>query len=952
MNGGSDLTNGRRTFGPFILTANERLLTRHGVPIELGARALDLLIVLTSKPNQVLGKRELLARVWPDVTVEEGSLRFHMAGLRKALGDGQDGARYITTLAGQGYCFVAPVHDEGAKVASPLLTTGAQHANLPVRLSRMIGRDRDVETIAAELTQSRFVTILGPGGVGKTTVAVAVAHVLKEAFGGATVFVDLAMLTDANLVATALSSMLGQPVQSQDATSALVSFLGPQRILLVLDTCEHLLDTVASLAAAILDGAPGVHILATSREAIRIEDERVYRMDALACPPDDSELTAETLQHYPATRLFIERATASGAKLDLDDESASLVAAICRKLDGLALAIELAARRIESHGLQQTASLLNESLTRLWLGSRTAPPRHKTLQATLDWSYGLLSEVERSVLCRLAVFVGNFTLDAALDVATSAEIDRASVFNAIDSLVAKSVLAVRPTGAMTRYRLLDTTRAYALDIPLDRAEKAAISRRHAGYYRRWLQQTEEEWRSLTTGAERQPYFAGLNNARLALEWCFGEDGDVPGGIALAAAATPVFLAMSLLPECQRWSQRAIQALDATSGGGLEEMQLQAHLGLSLMYTSGHGEAPRAALERAVWIAAANGDRLSEARLLGPLFFYHFRCGDIRMCMQHARRSVDIAETLGEPGASALSFTLMGICLTVTGEVGAGLEKLDRAIADAPATVDGWSIHFGFDAYRWNRLAHIMALSLGGRTKAMREAVDGAFRDAIAKDHPMSLATTINSTAALLLVGAVEAAESHLNWFVSRAELNSLQPYLDLGRAFRAELAIGRGDLNYGVTELTTQLGRLDAARFRLFTVRLRCALARGLLQSCRAGEALAVIDETLRQIETSGQRSFLPEAMRIKGNILLSEQQDFAEGERCLNAALELSRSQGSGVWELRAATDLAGHWATQHRLGDARHLLRPVVLSFADEEEMPDLKAARELLVSLENRP
>jgi predicted ATPase len=204
----------------------------------------------------------------------------------------------------------------------------------------------------------------------------------------------------------------------------------------------------------------------------------------------------------------------------------------------------------------------------LWQGSRTAPPRHQTLHAALDWSYGLLSELERVVLRRLAVFVGHFTLDAALEVVTSATVDRSTVFGAIDSLVAKSMVATRPIGAMMRYRLLDTTRAYALDISLDDAEATDLAVRHATYYRRWLEQTGTEWATLSTGVERTPHFAALNNVRAALEWSFGQSGDVGIGIGLATAAAPVFLAMSLLTECYRWSERAILALDERSRGWL------------------------------------------------------------------------------------------------------------------------------------------------------------------------------------------------------------------------------------------------------------------------------------------------------------------------------------------------------------------------------------------------
>ena len=350
----------------------------------------------------------------------------------------------------------------------------------------------------------------------------AVGHHLAESFTGAVLFVDLGMLSDPRLVTTGVASMMGLSIQSDDPRPGLMAYLRDKRVLLILDTCEHLIDAVAALAASLIEQAPQVHILATSREALRIEGEHVYRLDALACPPDAPDLTAAAVQKFPAVQLFVERAIASGARLDISDLDAPIVASICRKLDGVALAIELAARRVESYGLQQTAALLDQRLTLLWLGSRTAPPRQKTLQATLDWSYGLLSDLERVVLRRLAVFVGHFTLDAALEVAAIAPLDQSTVTGAIDSLVAKSMVSTRPIGAMMRYRLLDTTRAYALEIKIDDTELADLAVCHATYYRRWLEQTGTEWSTLSTGTERAPHFAGLNNVRAALEWCFGE----------------------------------------------------------------------------------------------------------------------------------------------------------------------------------------------------------------------------------------------------------------------------------------------------------------------------------------------------------------------------------------------------------------------------------------------
>lgn len=941
------------SFGPFTLLAGERLLTKGNTPIELGARALDLLIVLISTPNKVMTKKDLMARVWPDVHVEEGSLRFHMNALRKALGDGVDGARYITTLAGRGYCFVAPVSQAAGRNA-PLSPSPIHfpHANLPNRLSRMIGRDGDVAELSSQLSASRFVTVVGAGGVGKTTVAVAVAHHLSEAFNGATLFVDLGMLNDANLVSAALASMMGLRVGSDDAQQNLIAYLRDKRVLIVLDTCEHLIEAIATLAAGIMEAAPQVHILATSREALRIEGERVYRLDVLACPQADEAVTAQAVQMFPAMQLFVERALASGAQLDIGDAEAPVVAVICRKLDGMALAIELAARRVGSYGLQQTAELLDQHLALPWAGSRTAPARQRTLQATLDWSYGLLSEPERLVLRRLAVFVGHFTLDAALEVVTSPPLDRPTVFEAIDSLVAKSMVVTRPIGAMMRYRLLDATRAYALEVGLDPAEGANLAARHASYYRRWLEQSGAEWTSLKTGTERAPYFAGLNNARAALEWCFGKDGDVVTGIALAAVATPVLLAMSLLPECHRWSERALLSLDPAQRGSSEEMQLQASFGLSSMYISGHSEAASAALHRSLDIAQARGDHFNEVSLLGPLFFYNMRSGEFRLCLELARRSTAIADAVGNPAVQALAHTLLGISFTLMGNLDEAEAELEAALECGKGAPDERTIHFGFDHYSWVRVARITLLFLQGRPDQSRAAIQEAFNDASGMHHPVSLAIAINSTAALLWIGDLDAAERHLDWLIARAQSDSFAPYLHLAHAFRGELSIRRGALKEGVELLQAQLEKLRATRYGLFAMRLQAVVADGLAMSGRFAEALELIEQTARQIDEKGYTSYLPELLRMWGSVLLAMPERDAEiAEKCFLQSLELSRAQGTVAWELRAATDLAQHWRERGRSKDAIALLRTSVAKFGEGVDTPDLEAAKSLLTKLTTR-
>jgi predicted ATPase/DNA-binding winged helix-turn-helix (wHTH) protein len=584
------------SFGPFRLFATERLLEKDGFQVSLGGRALDLLIALVERASEVVSKRELMARVWPNLVVDEGSLRFHIASLRKVLGDGQSGVRYVTNVAGRGYCFVAPIRRSTVKPPRAESFVAERAAKLPARLLRMVGRDETIQMISGQLLGQRFVTVVGPGGIGKTTAAISVAHVKFAEFGGAVYFVDLGALDDPSLVPSAIGSALGLSVSSGSPIQALLSFVRDQRLLLVLDSCEHVIETVAAVAESIFREASEVHILATSRESLRVEGEQVYRLPPLGCPPDAVELKAAEALSFPAVRLFVERVGASGAPFVLSDADAPVVADLCRRLDGIALAIELAASRVVALGIRGTAALLDNQFRLLWQGRRTALPRHQTLGATLDWSHNLLSEFERVVLRRLAVFVGTFSLEAAQAVAAGNPFDRGQIVEAVTSLVSKSLVAAEIGATSVCYRLLDTTRAYVQSKLVQSGEEIAVARRHAMYYREFLERTDSAPQS-SKPAGRPEHREHVSNVRAALEWAFSAQGDLDLGTALAAASAPLFLEMSLLSECRVWMERSIVARQAAPWDPRREMEIQVALALSLMFTEGDCEEARAGLAR-------------------------------------------------------------------------------------------------------------------------------------------------------------------------------------------------------------------------------------------------------------------------------------------------------------------------------------------------------------------
>jgi DNA-binding winged helix-turn-helix (wHTH) protein len=368
MDGDSSWTHGVISFGPFRLFPTERQLKKGDEPLQLRSRALDTLIALVERAGEVVTQRELISRVWPDVTVEEANLRVQIASLRKALGDEREGARYIVTVPGRGYCFVAPVTLSTPQLSPPRKSAVSDQLQmLPPRLTRIIGRDDTIRALSAQLMMCRFVSIVGPGGIGKTTVAISVAHTLLNGFNGAVFFVDLAALTDVRLVPTTVARALGLMVQTKDPLRSLPAFIGDKKILLVLDSCEHVIDSAAMVAERVVSEAPQAHVLTTSREALRVEGEQVHLLYALDCPPEDGGLTAAGALAYPAVQLFTERAAASGYDEMLSDFNAPIVAAICRRLDGIALAIELAASRAGALGVRGVRSC--STIASAWSGT-------------------------------------------------------------------------------------------------------------------------------------------------------------------------------------------------------------------------------------------------------------------------------------------------------------------------------------------------------------------------------------------------------------------------------------------------------------------------------------------------------------------------------------------------------------------------------------------------------
>ena len=370
-------------FGPFELHIAQRLLLDNGRVVPLGSHALEILAMVVERRGEVVTKDAIGARIWPGAIVEDVKLRVHVSALRRALGDGVGGRRYIITLPGRGYQFVGALSDTAGPVASELPAARARTPGLPTPLARITGRAEFQNQVIAQLQQRRFVSIVGPGGIGKTTVAVAVADAVQASFPDGVYFLELAQLSSPALVATSLALALGLSNVAADPAPGVISWLKPRRALLVLDSCERVVGGAAVLAEQVLRSAPGVHVLATSREPLRAEGERVLRIPALELPPTSAGKTAEDALRYSAVQLFVERASALLDRFEFRDADAPAVITICSRLGGIALAIELAASHVTTFDLQTLAGLLDDRLGLLARGRRTALPRHQTMRAVL-----------------------------------------------------------------------------------------------------------------------------------------------------------------------------------------------------------------------------------------------------------------------------------------------------------------------------------------------------------------------------------------------------------------------------------------------------------------------------------------------------------------------------------------------------------------------------------------
>jgi predicted ATPase/DNA-binding winged helix-turn-helix (wHTH) protein len=936
-------------FGRFTLFPAERLLKKDGECLAIGGRALELLTVLLERAGEVVSHQELIGRVWPNLTVEHANLRVHIAALRRVLGVDAGSRRYISCVSGRGYCFVAPVRRCSAEECLPRIDVSrslAPHFPLPARPVRMVGRDETIRTVLTLVLTRRFVSIIGPGGIGKTAVAVSVAYEAIDAFRGAIYFVDLSCLTDPQLAPTAVASALGCTLHSRDPIVSLLAFMRQRRLLLVLDNCEPMIKAAAQLAERVAEAAPQAYILVTSREALQAAGEHVHILSSLEIPPENANLTATEALRYPATQLFMERAASAGYQARLSELDVAVLSKICRKLDGIPLAIELAAGRAGSHGIRGMAKLLDNRFDLVWKGRRTALPRHQTLSATLDWSYNLLSEREKEVFCGLSVFVGDFKIAAASAVVPEGDHDEKGTGDVVAGLISKSLISVIAAGGT--YRMLNITRAYAARKLNERGNADEIRRKHAVWVHRTLQQNVKTQLGLV-GRDLSELRPHLGNVRAALDWALSALGDPALGVELTASAASLLISLSLLDECRRYSERALAILSDQHVASRTEMILQEMKAYSSMFTRGNSDDVRLALDRGLFLANRLDDGTGQLSFLAGLNSFLYRTGDFRGALEVARRARIVAQAFDDSAGIVMAEWMLGVAHHCVGNQADAERHCQEGMIHAVQRAVFNPTFFGYD-HRIRALVGLAgALWLRGYANRALSTARQAVDEATAHGRPISVCMSLYTAQVFFRSGFVERARELADRLIAYAGKFALNPYQAVGTALKAELAIASGELETGIGALRHAMSTLHLERHNLLQTVFSGALAEGLRKARRFDEGMITIDGAIDQAISSGAAFELAELLRLKAELLVDQTTANCDAAvTLLNESLRVAREQSALAYELRSAITLARLLSENGRRDQARDILRPIYDRFTEGFETPDLQYARALLEDL----
>ena len=932
-----------------------------GSPVPVGGRAFEIVEALAQSAGELVTKTELMKRIWPGAVVMDGTLHVHAAAVRKALGPYRG---LLKTESRRGYRLLGDWTVRQHGLATPpaglrqmRVTEETPATNFPLTVTRLVGRSAAVAQLPDLVSAYRVVTLTGPGGIGKTTLALTVARRLLAEFANGGWLVELASLSDPALVPSAVARVLGLKLGAEEISAEVVArTVGGRTLLLILDNCEHLIDAVAKLAETLVRLCPRVTILATSREIFGIDGEYVYRVPPLEVPAPGQEEPDHILGHS-AVDLFIVRTKSRDADFSLDTENLKATATICRHLDGNPLAIEFAAARAAVLGIEQVAAGLRDRFALLTNGRRTAAPRHGTLRAALDWSYELLPAAEQLLLRRMAVFAGGFSLDAATSVMRDTGLDASAVIDSTANLVTKSLVELDKSEAPTRWRLLETIRTYALEKLAGHGETEHVARCHAVYYRDYFAPRMSGFRSQLSTEDLNRHSREIDNVRAALDWSFSSVGETAIGIELTAAYTPVWLNLSLMVECRERCEHALLSLDPDVTSNVwVRMWLQFALGSTLVTSMGAVDQAKAALTKAVELAESLGDLDMQVLGLASLVpILHFR-GGFSDAWITLRRLREIAQQSGASDVLAVADRFMGVMLlSGVGRPGEARECLERVL-QYPVAPEGARRAFWY--YSDNRaIARAMLaralLLLGFAEKGHAEA-SASLEELHNTSSPLSVCRVIDYGVGrfALMTGDLVEADRAIARLIETATLSNNSYWLAEGRFLQGKLLVEHREFTNGAAMLREAFESCRRSGWHASRPECEGALAEALAALGRLDEALSTVTQAIASTDQhkDGQQWYVPELHRIRGEVLCRQDSDRSRlaAESSFRQAGEMAREQGALFWELRVALSLARLRMAQSRHDEARQILAPVYDRFTEGFGTADLRAARAMLDTL----
>jgi len=936
--------------GKWQVHLGRRELLSNSVVVPIGARAFEIIEVLVRSANELVTKNELMDRIWPGAMVGENTLQVHISAIRRVLGADR---AMLKTASGRGYRLLGnwtPLQQglATASVASPQMREpeAPPANNFPLIAGRLIGRAAAVRHVRDLVSAYRVVTLTGPGGIGKTSLAIEAARDLFADFDDGAWFVELASLSAPDLVPSTVASALGLKLSGEISAESVARAIGAKHLLFVLDNCEHVIDAAASLAERFTRLCPHTTILATSRELLRIDGEAVWRVPPLDVPDVEQETPDHILCHS-AVELFIARTTAMGTDGAPRTEDLALIAAICRRLDGIPLAIEFAAASAATLGVAQVAAGLRDRFSLLTRGRRTAFARQRTLRATLDWSHELLTEAERRLFRRLAVFSAGFTVDAAAAIIVNTGLDAGTVMDGIANLVMKSLVAADSSDTKPWFRLLDTTRAYALEKLDESGEREQIARRHAEYFRDLLAPAETELKTQPAVEWRTDYLRQIDDLRVALDWAFSANGDAPAGVALTAAAVPLWMQLSLMEECR---DRVRQALTAGNSGVRQnariEMILHAALGASLTYSMGPVPETVAAWLRTLRLAEDLDDTEYRLRGLRGLWSYRMNVGEYRAALALADEFRDLAERQADWATVRAGNRMSALILHYMGEQADARKRIESmtrtSVAASPAPPTA-RLMVDPDVAAPALLARILWLQ-GFPDQATRTAEIAVHR-ASSASHTISICHALAQAACpiALWTGNLLAAEGFVTTLADLASRHALGGWIARAQCFEGALLISQGQVTRGASVLQSAIPRMGAAGSVAESPAFLAVLAHGWRLAGQSENGLAAINEALGRSVSTGERWCTPELVRIKGEILLQLGPDQTQtAANCFDQAAVMAREQGALSWELRIGLSLCRLRVAQGRGHEGRRELASLYNRFIEGFMTADLQAAR----------